>query len=211
MMIENMAKSIAKKLGDFLEANPEQIEIYAYGLELLILPAINFIIVFILAYIIGVLPNMFMFLAVFAPFRLWGGGVHMTTSLRCLVTSTVIIVGLSSISTLHISSVILSFILFSTLFFGIYVIVKWVPATSEKNPITDYKKQIKQKRYMTILVIIWFIGCVVLLKMNLFNYVLALILGAVSSLLLMTPWGYYFIGAIDKILDYIHKGGVTDV
>ena len=210
-MMEKVTRRIAEKLGDTLAANPEQIEIYAYGLELLILPVINLIIVSVLAYIIGILPNVFAFLLVFAPFRLWGGGVHLTTSIRCLVVSTVIIVGLSSLSMINISAVLLYILLFSSFLLGLYVTEKWVPACSQEKAITDYEKAIRQKKYMIILIICWFIASLLMTKMHLYNYVLALILGAISSLLLMTPGGFYLIGAIDKKLDDINKGGVKNV
>lgn len=210
-MMDKITSSIAERLGNTLKASPEQIEIYAYGLELLILPIINLIMVFILAYVIGILPNVFAFLLVFAPFRLWGGGVHLTSSIRCLIVSTIIIVGLSSLSMINISAVLLYALLFSSFLLGLYVTEKWVPACSQEKPITDYEKRIRQKKYMLVLIIFWLFACLIMVKMNFCSYVLALILGAISSLLLMTPGGFYLIGAIDKKLDDINKGGVRDV
>ncbi|MBO8158945.1 accessory gene regulator B family protein [Thermosyntropha sp.] len=205
-MIQGIAQSIARRLGDILEARPDQIEVYAYGLELLLLPVFNFFVVFILAYIIGSLPNTLMFLAVFAPFRFFGGGVHMSTSIRCLVISTLLIVGLGTISTLSVSFLLLFILLIITFVFGVYVTAKWVPPGTDKNPITDPKIRTKQKIYMTALIIIWSVACIVIGKLQLHNYLLALILGALSSLLLMTPWGYNLIRSIDRVLDNINRG-----
>lgn len=209
-MIESLARNIAGKLGDVLEASSEQKEVYAYSLELLLLAIVNLAVICCFAYIIGTLRSTLAFLAIFAPSRLLGGGVHMSTSFRCLVTSTLIIVGLASISQLNVSNLTLYVMLTGSFILGLYVIERWVPAVTDKNPINDPRIITKHKRYMIVLTIIWSLVCLGLYKTGAMEYLLALILGYVSSLLLMTPWAFTLFKGIDQYLDYLNKGGVDN-
>lgn len=210
-MIHSLAQKLAENLGENLNADQSQIEVYAYGLEILMMSILNLMTVAILASLIGTLYPTLIFLAVFAMFRCIGGGVHLGTFTRCFIFGTSMMVGLGILSSFNLGTKILVYLFIFVLISLLYSTFKWVPADTVKRPITEEKVRLKQKIYMLAATCLWAVIILILIQRNQNPYALAMLLGAVGSLFLITPWGYRLLEVIDRELDNVFKGGETDV
>ncbi len=205
-----LARNLAKKLGDSLHSNGAEIDVYAYGLEVLLMTLITLAVVVCLAQMLGSLPITLIFLTVFAPFRSIGGGGHLSTYPRCLFLGTCIMVGLGYLASISISPSTISVSIMATTAIALFTIVKWVPADTAKRPIKDENIRSRQKVCMLFVVSIWFVITESLIQYGLHNYAFAMVMGALGSLFLITPWGYWLLEAIDKTLNRM-RGGEANV
>lgn len=197
-MLKSLALNMAKSLGNTLQTQ-HQVAIYAYALELLFMVVINLTLVILAAIYLHIVPTTLAFLAVFIPFRGFGGGVHMSTFPRCLVVGSSLMLGSAYLASAEIMYefpleklfvVVLMFVLISA--------TKWVPASSQAIH--------RRKSKMLIAVFIW-VGCVAALIYFHFNdLALAMVLGAILSTLLISPLGFRLMSLIDGMLNYLRKG-----
>jgi accessory gene regulator B len=204
--MHSLAINLAKKLGNSLHSGREQIDIYTYGLEVLLMTLITLAVVFCLAQLLSSTATTLIFLAVFAPFRSIGGGSHLSTYPRCLLFGTCLMVGLGYWAGISIQPYTLLGLLSLTTILALYSIVKWIPADTVKRPITDERIKSRQKLYMLLAVCSWFTIAAILTRYGLLNYALAMVMGALGSIFLIAPWGYWLLEAIDKTLNNM-KGG----
>ncbi len=209
-MVHALARNLAKRLGDSLCSGGDKIDVYAYGLEVLLMTLITLAIVVFIALMLGSLPTTLIFLAVFASFRSIGGGSHLSTYPRCLFFGTCLMVGLGYWASVSVQPYILLESIIATTMIALYTIIKWVPADTVKRPITDAKVKSRQKLYMLFALCIWFVIAASLSRYGLHNYAFAMVMGALGSLYLMIPWGYWLLEAIDKNLNRM-RGGEVDV
>lgn len=204
-MIAAVSKNIATYLGNRLITSQDQVEVYEYGLQILLGAMIKVVLIVFLSWALNTFNITLVLFLVFAAFRCFGGGAHLSTYPRCLIFGTSIIVGLGLISQFHLDSTVLKVLFISNFIFAIYACIKWVPAGTEKKQFTCDKVCSLQKKKLLILIIIWSFMIVYLMGLAQNTYVLAVILGAWGSLSLITPWGYQLLATIDKLADM--KGG----
>lgn len=200
-MIKKLSKKLSVSLSKSLDGNNEDVEIWTYGLELLLNGTIKFLFIVGLAISFGIFKPTILALITFAIFRHFGGGVHFSTYLRCLTSGIAIFLTLGKISCLNISIYNYNLLFYVTLFLGILTIIKWVPGDTEIKPIKNKEDRKKQKVKTTIVLILWIIIVQILIRLNSFKYILPIILGALTSFIFITPLGYWFITSIDNILD----------
>lgn len=200
-MIKKLSKKLSISLSKRLDGNDEDVEIWAYGLELLLNGAIKFGLIAGLSTVFGIFKPTILALATFAIFRHFGGGVHFSTYLRCLTSGVVMFLILGSISNVKGNTFNYNLLFYVTLFLGVLTIIKWVPGDTEIKPIKNREDRKKQKIKTTIALIFWIIIVQVLIKLNNFKYISPIILGAFTSFIFITPLGYWFITSIDNILD----------
>ena len=92
-----MFSRLARRLAYFfVEKNiikPKDIEIYAYGYEIMLSETVNWIITIIIALLTGKIIETFAYMLAFM--RLWGalGGFHANSHIGCIVISTVVYIG----------------------------------------------------------------------------------------------------------------------
>ncbi len=204
-MIQTLSRKIAQQLAGILESSDNSAAWYAYSIEILLLLLITMTLVAGLAFLLGTIKNTLIFLAIFAPLRCIGGGVHMSSGNRCIVVSTLVFVVFGYLSTLEIPINFLTDLIITALLMGIYTTIKWVPAGTHKYNITDIKVRYIRKVYMLIALIIYVITAFILMHNGKSAESVALTWGALISLLLITPIGYGIIGVVDHTVDIIGK------
>ncbi|MCR2045568.1 accessory gene regulator ArgB-like protein [Anaerosalibacter massiliensis] len=200
-MTNKISKKLALSLGNNLNGTNEDIEIWAYGLELLLNGIIKFAFIVSLAAIFGIFKATILSLITFAIFRHFGGGVHFSTYLRCLTSGIIIFLILGKISCFNIVISNYKFLFYITLFLGILTIAKWIPGDTKIKPMKNKEDRRKQKLKTTVVLIIWITIVQYLNRLNNIQYILPIVLGAFTSFTFITPFGYWIINSIDKYLD----------
>lgn len=210
-MINNLAHNLSKGLGKNINASQDEIEIYAYGIEILLGIIIKFSLVVVFALLFGILKTVLIFMFTFSLFRFLGGGVHLSTYLRCLTFGLLLVLGVGYLATILLPNHILISLFTTTLLIGVLVTIKWVPAGTEKKQITDPQERLQQKRKFLYILSIYAIVVTLLLWQNHHTYAQACIYGSFLSSFLITPWGYSVMNTVDKFFMLLNKGGELDV
>lgn len=205
-MLERIALNIARNLGNTLNSQ-ENVEIYAYSLRALLMVVINLTLVVTAAYFIKIVPTTLAFLAVFIPFRAFGGGVHLSTFPRCICIGSLLMLGSAYFAAkVSILPLQIALLCLFTLLLALLSIVKWVPASTAKNPIKDPGIIRMQKRNTFIAAVIWAVCVSSSIYFHHDAIALAMIIGAIVSFALITPAGFYIMGAIDREMNKYERG-----
>jgi len=205
-MISSICRKTAEALGRELCADTDQVAVYAYALEILLGTTIKLVLIIFLATLLHILTTTLIFLFTLALFRWLGGGIHLSTYLRCLTVGLFLALGMGYVAVLEVDSCSIYGIFLLALFIASYVFVKWVPADTQKKRIPDIEKRLKQKKESFGALMGWSLAILAFLLNNFDAYALAAILGSLCSSFLMMPIGYRVIGSLDNILAIFSKG-----
>lgn len=155
----NFCMNSVKKNNSYDE---EKLEIIQYGLEGLYLLFSKLIIIGILAYFLGIFKELVIFIIIYNIIRMPSFGLHATKSWICLLSSTIIFIGVPLICKYLILitpiKIILGFVL-TLLFF------KNAPADTHKRPIVNSKRRLTYKIISTVTSIV-FVICSIYIKDN---------------------------------------------
>ena len=155
----NYTMNLIKKNGNYDE---DQLAIIKYGLEGIYLTITKLIIILLLAYLLNIIKEVIIFLIIYNIIRMPSFGLHATKSWICLLSSTIIFIGLPIVCKyIYISNsikVIIGLIL-------ILFIYKNAPADTLKRPIVNPKRRLFYKYCSTFIAII-FIYCSILINNN---------------------------------------------
>lgn len=204
MILPSISNHIALYLSRNLASDVDNCEIYAYGLEILLGATIKLLIILASAWLLNSLNTTLVVLITYAALRCFGGGAHMNIYFKCLLVGSTIIVSLGRLSNHNLDSDFLHYLVIIAAISALVICFKWVPGDTAIKPIRDPSICSKQKMKMLIMILLW--SCVVLylIHLNLNTFALAMILGCVFAVFLITPWGYHLFELIDK---YVLRGG----
>jgi len=200
-IINLLAADIAQKLGKQLNADKNQVEIYAYSLGILIAHIFAFAIIFFIGFWLETIPNILFFLMVYGTYRFLGGGAHLGAYNRCMITTILIIAGLGSISKYYTHPILIQVSFLAATVFSIIATWRWVPSGTEKHPITNPIFIQKQKKRMLCIIPFFTMIMLILYIKGWTAYSLSMILGSLVSIFLISPWGYTLLKRIDTLID----------
>lgn len=149
-MIHRLSKSIADFLLKKDVVSESEIDIYVYGYEMIILSFIDLCIVVSIGLIFEELFAMLTFFAVFVSVRIYTGGYHANTVLRCKSVFTMI--SLSIIFLLKLKYPLLLYILILSLF--MITCIYLAPVENSNKPL-DKSEQMKYRKISISLSIVW--------------------------------------------------------
>ena len=142
-LIINHWMNIIKKNKDYDDKKLAEIE---YGLVGLYLTLSKSVVIFILALILGIFKEVFIFLIIYNLIRLTSFGIHAKKSWICLVSSIIVFIG-TPIVMLHLN---LNFYLKLIIgIIGIIHIYIYSPADTKKRPIVNKKRRLIYKLIST--------------------------------------------------------------
>ncbi|MDO4541109.1 MAG: accessory gene regulator B family protein [Syntrophomonadaceae bacterium] len=200
-MIHELSLRWGQSIADTLNTE-EKAATYALGLELIIIQGISLVVILGLAAALGLMKTTLLFLAIFIPFRIWGGGPHLASFACCLPVSCILILGPAWGAAAAIwPSPVLAGAAGAGLLLGVWAVARWVPADTEKYPITDPQVRRQRKRIMARCLLLWSMATGFCFLQAYGTAAQALVAGAGISLLLMSPAGYTLMGFIDKIFE----------
>lgn len=179
--LEGSINSIVKKYPDY---DNDKIEEIAYGLEAIYLTFTKTIVIFSLAFILGVFKEMLLVLLFYNIIRTTAFGMHAKKSFQCLILSTIMFVGGALICKyinfnmyVKITATLLSFI----------CLIKYAPADTYKRPLINAKKR-KIYKFLTIITSFIYVILIIIFNDNIIsNY---LMLGLLESTLMIHPLVY---------------------
>jgi accessory gene regulator B len=203
-MVKIISKTLAVELGNRLQSTKEDMDVYSYGLEIVLCSLIKIILILGSAYLLGILNITLFYLMSFILLRHFGGGVHLSTYKRCLAVGLISTIFCAKfVDGLWLEPNIILWVTIILLILGALCILKWVPAGTSKKMINDSVQRLKQK-IKTSLVLTLILGIIGILYINkYYYYAFSMALGGFVSFFLMSPIGYKTIYAIEIFINNI--------
>lgn len=163
-VVDGMKKFIITKCMNYIKKNTNYNDIklkeIEYGLVSIYLTLTKIILILILAIIFGIFREVLLFMMFFNILRTTGFGLHATKSWICLLSSTLIFIGIPILCEyIQINTYVKLLICILSIIF----MLKNAPADTKKKPIINKKRRLILKLISTILAIIFSI-CALIIK-----------------------------------------------
>lgn len=196
---------ISNSLDLIIKHNPEydqvKIEEIKYGLEGLYLTITKTIIIFSIAFFLGILKELIIFTLIYNIIRMPSFGMHASSSIICLISSTTMFIGLTFLCMVIIIPTVMKFIIGCI---GLLLIIKNSPADTEKRPIINSKRRLIYKVVSSLLAILF-----IFLAFNLSNTFLSncFLLCLLLQSFMTEPLVYRLFGqSYDNYKKYLNDG-----
>jgi len=139
-MISRISGKLSRALGHKLNATIEEKEVYAYSIEVILSLILNLIILYEVAYMIGKIPELIIFIIFFSGLRTYAGGYHAKTHIECMTLSFIIFIISSMSSTWFIAYG--EIIMLVGLIASNILVFKYAPSESENKPLSNSQKKL---------------------------------------------------------------------
>ena len=162
----------------------DDIEIIKYGLEALYLTITKTIIIFSLAYFLGIVKEVIMLLLTYNIIRAQAFGLHASKSIYCLISSIISFIGgayLCKYLTLP------NWIIIVTSIICVILLFLYAPADTHKRPLINTKKRKKFKFLSVTFGIIYTIIIILFIKFPITNF---LLIGMILEVIMILPITY---------------------
>ena len=183
-----MKKKILNSSIEFIKKyknyNEEELEIIAYGLESIYLVITKAIVIFTLAYILGILKEVLILLLTYNIIRSQAFGIHASKSIYCLISSMIMFIGGAYLCIFL--KLPLKIIMIISLICNLLILI-YAPADTHKRPLINEKKRIKFKYKSIILAIIYSIIIFVIKDNTIINF---LLIGMIEATIMILPITY---------------------
>ena len=188
-MIDKICNYILKKMKKKMpEITEEQSEAIVYGLSLIIGEIPKTLLLFLLAFILGIGWYMIFAYIAIMPYRVSSGGLHLHTHLGCLISSGITYYGNIYLSKfIYLTDIQKYIIIGLTFIFGILMISWYAPADTENVPILS-KKERKTKKILSYITFSLTLLVAILIKDNTLSNIL--ILGTIIQTVMITRIAY---------------------
>lgn len=151
-----MKKFIINKCMDYIKKNTNynntKLSEIKYGLEAIYLTLSKLIVIFILSLILGIFKEMLIYMIIYNILRMPSFGLHATKSWICLLSSTILFIGITYLC-IYLSIPIYIKIIIGIL--GMCFMFKNAPADTKKRPIVNKRRRKVYKIISTLLAIIF--------------------------------------------------------
>lgn len=189
-MIEKICLKLTNKMkNEMPDIDDERAEIINYGLQLVLGEIPKIFLIFILAYILGVLKLTLLSFIFIMPYRMVSGGTHLHTHIGCIIATSIFYIGNAFISknlvwNIEIIKYLVTFAIWA---FSMIMIKLYAPADTEAIPILRKKeRKIKQILSYVLMTITLIIGSLV--KNNIISNLL--IIGTFLQTITITSFMY---------------------
>ena len=153
-------KYLTEKMIDYHIIEPEDIEIYTYGLTNGFIIIVNIFTTLLFAYFIKKIDIAIIMLLSFIPLRSFSGGIHCKTKTTCYMISNIIIIFLLMVQNYFLKFPLI--LLYITLISGIYIFFNTI-SNSDNRSLNNQEILYYGKVKKSILIILLFIIAVLLL------------------------------------------------
>lgn len=160
-------KVISRKLALWCLRNDgideSQYPIVIYGIELFLNTTLKVVGILAIGAVLGMFPEVFLAMAVFCGMRYWTGGYHCKTHIGCFSVMLLVCLTAAFASRIDIEGAVI--VRFLMICHSVWMIYRYAPRNSEKNPITD-EKILRRKRKGSFLWLVCNIGLASVAKQN---------------------------------------------
>lgn len=201
-MIDKICTLLTNKIRkEMPEIDDEKAEVINYGLQNIVGEVPKIFLLFIIAFILGILKEVVFMFLVLTPYRGASGGFHLKTHLGCIFGTSIFYCGVVFLSQYIVLEEVTKYILIGIVWiFGMIMIKLYAPADTENVPILS-KKDRKKKRilaystYSIGLIFAMFINDNVISNILLFgNLVQTLSITRIAYRLTKNKYGYEVYG-----------------
>lgn len=166
----------------------EDLEKIDYGIQIILMNKFKSILLFTLAYFLGIFMYTLIVYIVFGSLRKFASGVHANSTLLCIIVSFALFLGNVYIS-LNIS---INIIIINIAFIISFILTfLYAPADTEERPLIS-KKLRKSLKIKSIMVIIVFYIIAILIKNNIYSSLITY--SILEESLIITPVAYKLFG-----------------
>ena len=177
-------ESSIKLIKKYNNYSDEQIEIIAYGLEGIYLTFTKAIVIFALAFALGVFKDVILLLISYNVIRTQAFGIHASKSIYCLISSLIMFIGGAFLCKYIIIPLWLMIIIAVICTICLFL---YAPADTYKRPIVNVKKRRRFRIISTILGVIYTILIIVFKDSVIANYML---IGMFLGVIVILPITY---------------------
>lgn len=132
-------------------------DIYIYGLQLIISSVVGIILIIFLGFILNNIINSILFLVTFISIRMYSGGYHANSYIKCNVSLVIIyLLSIGVISIIPYNYILIMYI--SMIILTIYIIIKYSPVDNENKKLTNNQKKRNKKITLILLFTFYLIG-----------------------------------------------------
>lgn len=177
----NTSMNLIKKDNKY---NEEQLEIIAYGLEAIYLTFTKMIVIFAIAFVLGIFKEILLLLISYNIIRSQAFGIHASKSIYCLISSLIMFVGgafVCKFCTLPFELIISLAIVCN------FCLLLYAPADTHKRPLVNEMKRKRFKFLSFLFGIIYTILIVVFKGTSIVNY---LLFGMIEAVIMILPITY---------------------
>ncbi len=188
-MIDKICTFLTNKIRkEMPEMDDEKAEVINYGLQNIVGEIPKVFLIFIIAYIFGMLKEVLFMFIVLTPYRGASGGFHLKTHLGCILGTTTFYCGIVFLSQNIVLDEMIKYILIGVgWIFGMIMIKLYAPADTENVPILSEKER---KRKQILAYITYSLGLIAAIFIT--NSVISniLIFGNLIQTLTITKFAY---------------------
>ena len=139
--------AISRKLGLWCLRNEgiaeSQYPIVIYGIELFLNTTLKVVEILTAGAILGMFAEVLLAMTALCGMRYWTGGYHCKTHIGCFSVMALVCLGAALVSKINFEGAVI--VQFLMIFHSAWMIFRYAPRNSEKNPITD-EKILRRKR-----------------------------------------------------------------
>lgn len=136
----NYSLKVISTNGNYDDTKLEEI---AYGLETMYLTITKLVVIFGLAYLLGILKEVLLLLLCYNLIRCSAYGLHASKSIYCLISSTSLFIG--GVYASRILAILPMYVKIILCILSIVLLIKYAPADTIKRPLINKKKRTKLK------------------------------------------------------------------
>ncbi len=144
--MEFLAK-LSRRIGDNLVRSDvvkaEDVEIYIYGINQILVSVVNVLSALIIGLIFGVFFEIAVFMAAYIPLRSFAGGFHAKTPLRCYIFSILMLI-VVSIGFKYLS--LAAWVYYAVLAVSFVVVLALSPVEDRNKPLDELEYKVYKKR-----------------------------------------------------------------
>lgn len=201
-MVRKISLYLAGAMVRNLREPSAEVEVYAYGLENLIANVTELLILIIMSLVFDIFIPAMLALFAFVILRIPGGGAHLSTFPRCLVSSVASILLLALLAReAPDMGAWNTWLIFVVFLIGLLIILIRVPAGTHKKTITEAALR-RQQKYITSSALLIITGAAsFLFRDGRVVMAYALLAGSAWAFFIISPLGYWLFEAIDNIMD----------
>lgn len=146
-MIDKICNYILKRIRkEMPEVDNERAEVILYGLQLIIGEIPKEILLFVIAYFLGIFKLTLISVLIVAPYRCFSGGIHLHTHIGCIICTCMLYIGTALIGKYVVLAGTTKYLILGLVWlFSTIMVMKYAPADTENVPILRKKERTQKK------------------------------------------------------------------